>query len=218
MMARHLKIAGVILVIAVIGEAIYLARLRHHVQRLFQTSRTEEQIRREITQPSLVTPSDVKVKAKLFWGSAVAAATLEPVEVELPLSAEPVQRSKQIINALIASAPTAEQRTLPADATLVEFYLLPDGTGVADFSDALATATPSGIVSEQMAVDSIVKTLAANVDAVRRLKILIHGQEVETLAGHVDLTRMFPVRAVAAAAPEKSAPPTEKAAGGVLTR
>jgi hypothetical protein len=84
---------------------------------------------------------------------------------------------------------------LPADTTLLEFYLLTDGTAVADFSDTLATATPSGILSEQMAVDSITRTLAANVEPIRRLKILIHGQDIETLAGHLDLTGFFPVRA-----------------------
>jgi hypothetical protein len=33
--------------------------------------------------------------------------------------------------------------------------------------------------------------LEANVPGVQRLKILIHGQEVETLAGHLDLTGTF---------------------------
>jgi len=84
---------------------------------------------------------------------------------------------------------------LPTDATLLEFYLLADGTAVADFSDTLATATPSGILSEQMAVDSITRTLAANVEPIRRLKILIHGQDTETLAGHLDLSGFFLVRA-----------------------
>jgi hypothetical protein len=48
-------------------------------------------------------------------------------------------------------------------------------------------------LSEQIAVDSITHTLAANVSSISRLKILIHGQEAETLAGHVDLTGFFPV-------------------------
>jgi hypothetical protein len=39
-----------------------------------------------------------------------------------------------------------------------------------------------------LAVNSIARTLEANVPQVQRLKILIHGQEVETLAGHLDLT------------------------------
>jgi hypothetical protein len=42
-------------------------------------------------------------------------------------------------------------------------------------------------------VNSITRTLEANVPQVQRLKILIHGQEVETLAGHLDLTGTFVV-------------------------
>jgi hypothetical protein len=56
-----------------------------------------------------------------------------------------------------------------------------------------------------MAVDSIARTLEANVPQVRRLKILIHGQEVETLAGHLDLTGAFVVATKPAAVPAKPA-------------
>jgi hypothetical protein len=222
-MSRRLKIAGFILLAGVVVGVIYVPRLRERLQRLRQSGRSEEQARREVIQPAIATPTDVKVTARIFWASANSPATLEPVEVQLALSADPVQRAKQLLGALITAPPSPEQRTLPADATLVEFYLLPDGTAVADFSDTLATATPSGILSEQMAVDSIVKTLAANMDAVKRLKILIHGQEVETLAGHLDLTGLFAVRAeVPASAPANpvapAAPPAPgKAPGGGLT-
>ena len=103
-------------------------------------------------------------------------------------------------------------RTLPPDAALLAFYLLPDGTAIADFSEALATSIPSGIQSEQLALDSITKTLEANVPQVRRLKILIHGQEVETLAGHLDLSETFlvnqkaPVSLVVPAKPAATTP------------
>ena len=93
---------------------------------------------------------------------------------------------------MIAGPTGPGQRTLPTDTVLLQFYLLPDGTAVADFSEALSGSMPSGILSEQMAVDSIARTLEANLSAARRLKILIRGQEVETLAGHLDLTGFFP--------------------------
>jgi len=211
-MSRRVKLAIAALVVAVLIGAFYFPKLRQRVLRMSRPARTEEQTRREVTQPPIATPSDVKAKAKIFWASAMAPGTLEPVVLELPLSADPVQRSKQLIIALIADAPSPEQRTLPTDVTLIEFYTLADGTGVADFSGALATATPSGILSEQMALDSIARTLAANVDSVRRLKVLIHGQEVETLAGHLDLTGFFPLR------PEASVPAAPgKAPKGGLT-
>ncbi len=217
-MSRRVKIAIAVLVVAVVIGAFYFPKLRQRVLRMSRPERTEEQARREVVQPPIATPTDVKVKAKIFWASTVAAGALEPVEIELPLSADAVQRSKQLINALIADAPSPEQRTLPADATLLEFYLLADGIAVADFSDTLSTETPSGILSEQMTVDSIARTLAANVEAVRRLKILIHGQEVETLAGHLDLSDFFPVRAEAKPpAPASPAAPGGKAPASGLT-
>jgi hypothetical protein len=210
-MSRRVKIAIAGMVVAVVIGAFYFPKLRQRVLRLARLERTEEQARREVVQPPIATPTDVKVKAKIFWASTDAPGALEAVDVELPLSADPVLRSQQLIHALIADPPSLEQRTLPPDATLIVFYLLPDGTAVADFSDALSTETPSGILSEQIAVDSLARTLAANADAVRRLKILIHGQETETLAGHLDLTDFFVVRAEA---PKPPAPAAPAAPGG----
>jgi spore germination protein GerM len=114
-------------------------------------------------------------------------------------------RAKEILNTLLAGPVDPEARTLPPDAALLAFYILPDGTAVADFSEALGSSIPSGIESEQLAVDSITRTLEANVPQVQRLKILIHGQEVDTLAGHLDLTQTFPVSMKEAGSPAPAA-------------
>src|SRR3989442_9589465 len=203
------------LVITVLAAAIYFPILRRRVKRAAKLQQqSEEQARRELTQPIAINPGDPRVKTKLYWASDAIDSTLVPVTVELPLANDPVLRSKQVLNALLAGPVDLELRTLPPDAVLLSFYLLPDGTAIADFSEALATSIPSGIESEQMAADSITKTLAANVPQVRRLKILIHGQEVETLAGHLDLTGALVVNTKPASpAPEKAAAP----ASGALT-
>jgi spore germination protein GerM len=206
-------IAG--LVLAVIAAAIYFPILRKRVKRAARLQQqSEEQARRELTQTIPVNPSDPRVKAKLFWASDADDSTLVPVTVELPLSSDPVLRSKQVLNTLLAGPVDPELRTVPPDAVLLAFYLLPDGTAIADFSEALATSIPSGIVSEQLAVDSIVRTLEANVPQVQRLKILIHGQEVETLAGHLDLTGTFIVNTKLAQPPPSATKPTSAAALG----
>ncbi|HXY00967.1 MAG TPA: GerMN domain-containing protein [Candidatus Limnocylindrales bacterium] len=190
---------------AVIAAALYFPALRRQVDKAKQiTEKTAEQARRELLPPTPVTSGDPKVKAKMFWGSKSEDGSLEAVNVELPLSKDPVLRAKQILNTLLAGPVDLESRTLPPDAALLAFYILPDGTAIADFSEALATAIPSGIQSEQLAVDSITRTLEANVPQVQRLRILIHGQEVETLAGHLDLTQTIPVSTAAPAAPARS--------------
>jgi spore germination protein GerM len=203
------------LCLAVVIAAIYLPILRRNIREAAKLrQRSEEQARRELTQPTVINPGDPRVKAKLFWASGADDGTVSAVTVELPLSSDPVLRSKQVLNTLLAGPVDVELRTLPPDAVLLSFYLLPDGTAIADFSEALATSIPSGIESEQMAADSITKTLAANVPQVRRLKILIHGQEVETLAGHLDLNQTFVVNANAAPPRAAAAQPS---AGATLT-
>ena len=198
-MSRALKITIGILAALVVFAAVTLPGLRQAVRRLGNPPRTEEEARREVMQPPISTPTDVKVKAQLYWISPDSSASLAPSTVELPLSSDPVERSKQLITALITDAPTADRRTLPADTTLLAFYLQPDGTAIADFSDELATETPSGILSEKMVVDSIAQTLGANVSGIHRLKILIHGEQADTLAGHLDLSGFFPVPSAASA-------------------
>jgi hypothetical protein len=211
-MSRNLKIAFAVLAALVLIGVLSLGGLRQRVQRLAESQFAEERARREVLSKPISTPTDVTVKAKIFW--AAGAGQTAPVEIDLPLSADPVERSRQLIQALIANPPTADQRTLPADAALLGFYILPDGTAVADFSDAIASEMPSGILSEGMAVNSLAQTLAANVPALRKLKILIHGQEVDTLAGHVDLTGFFDLAALQpAAAVQPSAQPSTQGAG-----
>ena len=192
---------------AVLIAALYFPILKRRVKQTAKLQpQTEEQARRELTQPMPASASEPRVKAKLFWASNADDGSLSPVSIDLPLATEPVLRSKQVLNTLLAGPVDSELRTLPPDAVLLAFYLLPDGTGIADFSEALASSIPSGIESEQLAVDSITRTLAANVPEVMRLKILIHGHEVETLAGHLDLTNFFAVNPKAAQAAVEFAP------------
>ena len=212
-MPRNLKIALGILTVAVLIGLASLGRLHERMKHLSENPSTDEQARRAVLAPPIATPSDVTVQARIFW--AAGADRLAPVSVELPLSSDPVERSKQVLNELISNPPTPEQRTLPADTTLLDFYILPDGTAIADFSDALVAETPSGISSEESTIDSIVETLQSNVPSLHRLKILIHGQEVDTLAGHVDLTGFFdlnaaPAQSAAASLPSETAPLTSR--------
>jgi hypothetical protein len=211
--SRALKITIGLLAALVLIAVVFLPGLRQAIQQLGKTPPTEEQARREVMQPVISTPTDVKVQAKMFWIAPATLTSVEPTTIELSLSADPVLRSEQLLNALIADVPSPEKRTLPADTTLLAFYIQPDGTAIADFSDALTTEMPSGILNEQLAVDSIAQTLAANVSSIKQLKILIHGQEADTLAGHLDLSPLISV-SLASQSSAPNAPPSGTAAAG----
>ena len=228
-MTRWIRWVVGILCVGVIVGVIYLPVLRRRLREAAKLQQqTAEQARRELTQAVPVNPGEPRVKTKLFWASGNGDGALMDSTVELPLSNDPVLRAKQVLNTLLAGPVDADLRTLPPDAVLLAFYILPNGTAIADFSEALATATPSGIQSEQLAVDSITRTLEANVPRVQRLKILIHGQEVETLAGHLDLTGTFlvnskglqagPVVPAQVAAPATTTPSADKPAAAPATK
>ncbi len=207
-LSKGLKTTILILSAMVVVGLIALPGLRQAIQRLQNPPKTEEQSRREVMEEPISTPTDVQVQAQMYWLSTTSPNTLEATAIQLPLSADPVERSRQLLSALILRAPSPEKRTLPAQASLLAFYLQPDGTAIADFSDEISSEMPSGILSEELAEQSIVQTLGANVSGIKQLKILVHGQEAEALAGHLDLYGFFPVAGAAAVAPPASTPAT----------
>ena len=207
-MPRNLKIALGILAVAVLIGLISLRGLHKRIEHLSESQSTDDQARRDLLKPAISTPTDARTTAKIFWAADTEDASVAPVEVDLALSADPALRAKQVLQALITNPPSPKQRTLPANAALLSFYVLPDGTAIADFSDAISSEMPSGIQSENMAIESITQTLKNNVPSLRMLKILIHGQEVDTLAGHVDLTGYFDLNPVALVVPASTPGPT----------
>lgn len=195
-MTRQVKIILIFVLVAIVIGLFSLRALHRRVART-QPAQSEEQERRAVVAPPVSTPTDIEASAQMFWISATQPNRLSPVTVTLRLSADPTERAKQVIDALIASPPTPAQRTLPQGATLLDFYILSNGTGIADFSDELSSEMPSGILSEWLAVSSISQTLGANVPSITRVKILVHGHEAETLAGHIDLSDFFDTRLLA---------------------
>ena len=58
-----------------------------------------------------------------------------------------------------------------------------------DFNDALVTNLNPGSAVELAVMGSMMRTLAADFPEIERVQILVDGLEVETLGGHLDLTR-----------------------------
>ncbi len=109
-MPRLWKIAIALLSLLAFAALLTFPALFRSVLGLRRADRSAEQARRAIVPP-ILTPTDSREKAQLFWLSAASADTLEPSTIELDLSADPEQRAKQLITALIEKAPSQVQRT-----------------------------------------------------------------------------------------------------------
>jgi spore germination protein GerM len=108
-------------------------------------------------------------------------------------SADSVAYARSIVEALIKGPQTSLVRTIASDTKLRAIYIIPDGVCYVDLSQAVGKDHPGGCNSELLTIYSVVNSLILNVPEIKRVKLLIDGKEVQTLAGHIDL--VFPLEA-----------------------
>jgi len=105
----------------------------------------------------------------------------------------PGDRAKQILTDLISGSEEEQNlRAVPPGTQLRQVYILEDGTAYVDFSDDLKEGIRGGSTEELFTVYAIVNSVVLNIPEIRRLGILIDGEPVETLNGHLDLRRPLP--------------------------
>lgn len=77
---------------------------------------------------------------------------------------------------------------------LSAFYDDKDGSAVLDFSSELVTEHVGGSAAELATVTSILRTVALNFPEIRTCRILVAGDEIETLAGNLAMDHPFEPR------------------------
>lgn len=141
-------------------------------------------------QPGKQTPRDKQ--AVYLYFAAAADTYLLSEKRTISGASDPAGLSKHIIEALIRGPVKRDLvRTLPEDAACRALYLADNGVAYVDFSADIRDKHPGGSESELLAIYSIVNSLVLNVDEIDKVKILIEGDEAETLAGHIDLRLPF---------------------------
>ena len=119
-------------------------------------------------------------------------ARLHKTQVSVPMPAERSERARATLRTLLTQyLKTSSSHPIGKDSDVREVFLMDDGTAIVDMNSAFADAHPSGVLAEELTVASMVLTLNANDSKITRVKILVNGQERETLAGHADLKRFY---------------------------
>lgn len=173
-MRRSSTTAVCILLLAVLTGLGWLVfdnlQLRKETQRLSQELRQNEE----------------KI-AVFFIKSTPTNFYLKPVFVKI---GRDKNKHLQALEALFAGPPESSNLTAVfARETKVLDFKLDNGLATVNLNRS-ATRLNVGAQGESLAVASLVNTLTKLPD-VFRVKILIEGKEVDSLAGHVDLTGIF---------------------------
>ena len=127
-------------------------------------------------------------EAKVYFSNE-DATRLFPEKRQVLLGAGPAADAAAIMSELLAGPHSATLlRTIPPGTRLLNGYKIDSTLGV-DFTRELQANHPKGSTAELMTVYSIVNTMTENLRDVVKVQILVEGEEIETLAGHVDLAK-----------------------------
>lgn len=168
---------------------IYLRALGRRL--FFDVSKhAEEAVRARLNEAALQPGTGAIKSVTLYFPSPDQVKLLQESR-PIPMAASETDRIRQILLALIEGPHSSKTRALSPSTDIRAVFLDTDGTAYLDFSNTMLADFTPGIASETLVVYSIVNSLAANIPTLKRVKILLQGQEVETLDGHADLSGFF---------------------------
>ena len=188
MIPRHLLIGVAALLVLVVAMGIYLRQMRRQAKELASPAASALPV---------VPPASGPTEAVTLYVADDAAGILRLRSAQIPLPGGRQQRAEELLRALlrIYQQPDAPH-PLPPAADIRAIYLVDPGAAVVDLNAAFADQHRSGILSEQLTVNSLVETLARNVPGIQRVTILVEGKTRDTLAGHADLSETFDVTTI----------------------
>ena len=116
---------------------------------------------------------------------------LGPERRKIFLTTSPVDQAKQIVVEVI-NGPTIRGLlpTVPRETRLRGLYLDRAGTAYVDLSGEVSARHPGGTAEEIATLFSLVNSLTYNLPEIKRVHILIDGEERDTLV-HLDLKRGY---------------------------
>jgi hypothetical protein len=185
MIPKGLLIAVALLLAVVVAMGAYLRQIQHQAGAVLSPSASALPVPPPATGPT---------ETVTLYVADDASGTLRSRSAQIPLPGGRQQRAEELLRALlrIYQQPGAAH-PLPPASEVRSIYLVDPGAAVIDLNASFADQHRSGILSEQLTVNSLLETLAANVPGIQRVNILVEGKKRETLAGHADLSDWFDV-------------------------
>ena len=128
--------------------------------------------------------------AILFFVAEDGMALVEhEQQVEIEAADDSLTRAHVILEHQLGAAPSPLDSPFPEGTALRAVYLTPGGDAFVDLNREVTREHGGGSLDELFTVYALVNSLTTNMPEVSAVQILIEGQEVDTLAGHIDLRR-----------------------------
>jgi hypothetical protein len=188
MIPRHLLIAVAVLLVAVLGLSIYAWHMRR--------TAVSAPVASTDTRP-LAPPVAGPTERVTLYVAHDDDGSLRAESALIPLPSGRQQRAEELLRALLSLyLDKFSPHPLGPGADIRSVFLVDPGVAVIDVNSAFADTHRSGVLVEDLTVASLIHTISTNTPGILKVKILVEGQERDTLAGHADLSSFYDVTAV----------------------
>src|SRR5262245_45675617 len=138
--------------------------------------------------PTAPAPPGRKIKAHLFY-VADDGIRLTSLERDVAYGEGAQEQAREIVLAQIAPVVEPLVSAIPSGTTLRALFITDKGEAFVDLSREVAAAHPGGTLNELLTIYTIGNALTEDLPAIKTVQLLVDGQEVHTLLGHIDLRR-----------------------------
>jgi hypothetical protein len=188
MIPRHFVIAIAVLLIAVLALTGYA----WHMRKTAASAPVASADTRPLAPP-VAGPSE---QVTLFVAHD-NDGSLRAESAQIPMPSGRQQRAEELLRALLSIyLDKSSPHVLGAGAEVRAVFLVDPGVAVIDLNSAFADKHRSGVLVEELTIASLIHTISANTPGIQKVKILVDGNERDTLAGHADLSSFYDVTAV----------------------
>jgi spore germination protein GerM len=132
-------------------------------------------------------PAEARIQATLYF-LAPSGDSLAPEAREISFTPSMQEQAKRVVAELLRGSRRGLASPFPPSVELRELFITPLGLAFVDLSQEVVSNHPGGSQAEQLTVYSLANTLIVNFPAIKKVQLLVEGREVESLAGHLDLT------------------------------
>ena len=163
----------------------------------------------------IAAPTTASTEDVTLYLASDADGSITPTTSHLALPQDATVRARVLLDHLLAQYSLPDSpHPLQSGPAVDDVFLLANPSGqsagqlaIINLRGSFIANHPSGILAEDLTVQSIIGTLHAALPEVTQIRFLVDGHPHDTLAGHADLQRTYP----ATDTTTRPTPPTEEA-------
>jgi hypothetical protein len=100
-------------------------------------------------------------------------------------------QAKEIVQALLDGSKAGLVNTFPHGVIVIDVKIADDKIALINFSKSLTKLYQGSSASEMATIYSLTNSISQNIPGIKKVKILVEGEELESIKGHISTRKAF---------------------------